>query len=176
MGSLRRARAVSQTLHRPIIVAFGQYRNTNTILETAYMLRGSDFSVSLDLPKEILNARKNLMPQYKQQQQIRGNKVTLEYPAKLIVNGQVIADGFPDWHRYMQTDRYEMLKPNNAQATAQKSMEYDLENRQNTNSQFREANVGEQRPPHPVISQHPNPSPSIDLQPHQTTHPGPFRT
>ena len=67
LGSLRRARAISQTPRRPIIVAFGQYRNTNTILETAYMLRGSDFSVSRDLPKEILNARKNLMPQYKQQ-------------------------------------------------------------------------------------------------------------
>ena len=69
---------------------------------------------------------------------------TLEYPAKLIVNGQVIADGFPDLHRYMQTDRYEMLKPNNAQATAPTSTEHDLENRQNTNSQFREANVEEQ--------------------------------
>ena len=100
--------------------------------------------MSGDLPKEILSARKSLIPQYKQQKQVRGNKGTLEYPAKLIVNGQVIADGFPDLHRYMQTDRYEMLKPNNAQATAPTSTEHDLENRQNTNSQFREANVEEQ--------------------------------
>ena len=111
LGSLRRARAMSQTLRRPIIVAFGKYHNTETILETAYMLRGSEFSVSRDLPKEISNARRRLMPQYKQQKQIRGNKVTIEYPAKLVVNGRVIADCFPDWYRYMQMDRWEMLNP-----------------------------------------------------------------
>ena len=177
LGSLRRARAISQTPRRPIIVAFGQYRNTNTILETAYMLRGSDFSVSRDLPKEILNARKNLMPKYKQQKQNRGNKVTLEYPAKLIVNGQVIADGFPDWHRYMQTDRYDMLKPNNAQATVQTSTEHDLETRQNTNSQFREANVGEQRPPPPHYQPTPQPQPQPQFRPTTTPDntPGPIQ-
>ena len=80
---------------RPTIVAFGQYRNTNTILETAYMLRGSEFSVSRDLPKEILNARKNLMPQYKQQKQIRGNEVTLDHEKSFITSELGLCDNLP---------------------------------------------------------------------------------
>ena len=95
LGSLSRARAVSQTPRRPTIVAFGQYRNTNTILETAYMLMGSDFSVSRDLPKEILNARKNLMPQYKQQKQIRGNEVTLDHVKSFITSELGLCDNLP---------------------------------------------------------------------------------
>ena len=99
LGSLRRAKARSQTPRRPIIVAFGQYSNTETILQTAYMLRGSTFSVSRDFPKEIVNVRRSLLPQYKEQKQIRGNRVSMEYPAKIIVNSKVIADGFPDWYQ-----------------------------------------------------------------------------
>ena len=63
-------------------------------METAYMLKVTHFSVTRDYSKEIVEARKGLMPLYREQRQIRGNKVSLEFPAKLVVNGKIIADAF----------------------------------------------------------------------------------
>ena len=85
LGSLHRAkqRNANQNPRRPIIVAFNNYSSTEIIMETAYMLKGTHFSVTRDYPKEIVEARKGLMPLYREQRQIRGNKVSLEFPAKL---------------------------------------------------------------------------------------------
>ncbi|MCG8045177.1 MAG: hypothetical protein JAY66_05770 [Candidatus Thiodiazotropha taylori] len=109
LGSLYRAKQRSPDPRRPIIVAFGMYKYTQTILEAAYMLRGTKYSVSRDFPQEIVKARKNLMPLYKQQRLIRGNKVSLEYPAKVVVNGKTVADAFPDWYSVIKQDRCEII-------------------------------------------------------------------
>lgn len=109
LGSLFKARQRSQTPKRPIIVTFSQFSSIDIILDTAYMLKGTNFAVTRDYPKEIVTARRNLMPQYKEQRQFRGNKVTIEFPAKLVVNGKTIADGFPDWYSVIQMDRCAIL-------------------------------------------------------------------
>lgn len=67
-------------------------------MNAGYMLRTTGYSVSRDHPKEILSARHRLLPQFKTERQNRNNKVSIEYPAKLVINGRVIADEFPDWY------------------------------------------------------------------------------
>ena len=72
---------------------------------------------------------------------------------------------------YRTLHLYRYIKPNNAQATAQTSTEHDLETRQNTNSQFREANVGEQIPPPPHYQPTPQPQPQPQPQYRPATTP-----
>ena len=108
LGSLHHARLKSDPPKRPTIAAFCEYRHTNVVLDAAYMLRTTDYSVSRDYPKEILSARKRLMPQFKAERQNKRNKVSVEYPAKLVVNGRVIADEFPDWHYMLSQDTYKL--------------------------------------------------------------------
>ena len=114
LGSLQRARQLvtdsNQPLRRPIIEAFNDTRSVNKVLDNAYTLRGSGFSVTRDFPQEIVSARRKLKPQYIQEKQNRQNKVSIEYPAKLVVNGKIISDAFPDWHAILNQDRYEMAK------------------------------------------------------------------
>lgn len=69
------------------------------------MLRGTIFSVSRDYPKEIVEARRRLTPRFKSQRENRNNKASIEYAAKLIVNGKVIADEFADWYPALERDR-----------------------------------------------------------------------
>ena len=93
---------------RPIIIAFEDYKSTETVLSSAYMLKGSNFSVTRDYPKEIVAARQRLMPRLKLERQNKNNKVSLEYPARLLINGRVVADEFPDWYSVLERDRYQM--------------------------------------------------------------------
>ena len=104
LGSLHNAKLKSDPPRRPIIAAFYEYRHTNIVLDAAYMLKATNFSVSRDYPKEILSARKRLIPRFKLERQNK-NKVSIEYPAKLVVNGRVIADEFPDWYIMLSQDR-----------------------------------------------------------------------
>ena len=112
LGSLYRARQRNQDRNprRPIIVAFGQHSQTNIIIESAYMLKGTNFSVTRDYPIEIVTARRNLMSLYKEHRQNRNNRVSLEFPARLVVNGKTVADSFPDWYTVLQRDRYQMVQ------------------------------------------------------------------
>ena len=108
LGSLHKAKLKSEIPRRPIIVAFYEYQHTEKILDAAYMLRGTIFSVSRDYPKEIVSVRQRLMPQFKAERQNKNNKVSLEYPAKLVVNGRVVADEFPDWFSVLGQNRYKL--------------------------------------------------------------------
>ena len=76
IGSLHNARVKSDLPKRPIIASFYEYKHTNVVLETGYMLRNSNFSVSRDYPREIVSARKRLMPQFKSQRQNTRSKVS----------------------------------------------------------------------------------------------------
>ena len=74
LGSLHIAKLKSDPPRRPIIAAFYEYRHTNIVLDAAYMLKATNFSVSRDYPKEILSARKRLIPRFKLERQNKNNK------------------------------------------------------------------------------------------------------
>ena len=110
LGSFHKAkqRQMTGTPTRPVIVAFQEYRYIGRILDAAYMLKGSGFSVTKDYPKEMVAARQRLLPLFKAERQNRSNKVSLENPARLVVNGRVIKDEFPDWYQVLEYDRYKL--------------------------------------------------------------------
>lgn len=79
-------------------------------MKAAFRLKGTNFSVSRDFPMEIVSARKRLMPMYRTERLNSNNRVSIEYPAKLVVNGKTVADQFPDWYSVLQQDRYQLAK------------------------------------------------------------------
>lgn len=97
---------------RPMIVYFLDFRDTELVLANANKLKNTNFNINRDFPKEIVNARKSLWPEYKR---LRGlnphSKISIVYPAKLVVDGHVIADVFPSWNSIMQSDRLTAGKP-----------------------------------------------------------------
>ena len=90
---------------RPIIVAFSFYTDTEEILSLAGSLKGKSFSINRDYPMEITNARRTLWPQFKSARAHPTNRVSIVYPAKLLVNGRVACDMFPDWDLIMKGSR-----------------------------------------------------------------------
>ena len=97
---------------RPIIVAFSFYRDTNDVISLARVLKGTTFSINRDYPLEITNARKILWPHFKEARNIPYNRVTIGYPAKLIVNGVVTRDLFPDWDNILRGSRISAISDN----------------------------------------------------------------
>ena len=91
---------------RPIIVNFRDFCDTEAIMAKAYMLKGTPFSIDHDLPKEIIEARKHIWRELKE---IRSHnhrvKYQIVYPAKLIVEGKVVRDEFPDWNEVIRSSR-----------------------------------------------------------------------
>ena len=79
--------------HRPIIAAFSFYRDTDEILSQSRLLRGTTYGISRDHPPEIARARQRLWPQFKAARDNPYNRVSIAYPAKLIVNGTVVSKG-----------------------------------------------------------------------------------
>ena len=91
---------------RPIIVYFLDHRDTVYVLSQAYKLKDTKFSVNRDFPKEITNSRKRLRPEYKRLRHSNpDSKTSIINPAKLVSNGRTVADEFPDWDHYMQSNR-----------------------------------------------------------------------
>ena len=91
---------------RPLIVNFRDYCDTETIMSKAFLLRGTPFSVDYDLPKEISQARKALWNELKSIKSRRpGANVQILYPAKLMVDGRVVCDKFPDWSEALKGNR-----------------------------------------------------------------------
>ena len=101
LGALKRRRyrgANSKPNPRPIIICFRDSNDVENILANAYKLRNTNMDTNKDFPKEIVNARSELWSSYKQEKQkTPNNKVYIGFPAKLVVNGKVICDKFPDW-------------------------------------------------------------------------------
>lgn len=82
---------------RPIIVNFRDFCDTDLIMNRAHMLRNTPFSVGYDLPKEINEARKKLWAELKSIKSTKPRvKFQILYPAKLIVEGKLVRDEFPD--------------------------------------------------------------------------------
>lgn len=99
-------RTGSRNHSRPIIVNFRDFCDTEAIMERAHMLKNTSCSIGYDLPKEINDARKKLWDELKsiKSRQPRA-KVQIIYPAKLVVDGKVVKDEFPDWNEAMRCSR-----------------------------------------------------------------------
>ena len=104
---------------RPIIVAFQDYSQVERIIKSAHMLRDSQFSVSRDYPLEITRARRTLWPDYKQYKTSNPSaKVAIVYPAKLLVNGNVVQDLFPEWDTLLSGSRIDLRHPSQQSQTS----------------------------------------------------------
>ena len=99
---------------RPIIVAFRDFGDTETIMSHAKKLQGTQFGISRDYPSEIVKARQKLWPEFKRFKQEAGpsDRISISYPAKLIVNKEVKTDLFPDWNRIMKGSRVSVTASN----------------------------------------------------------------
>ena len=121
LGSLQEARQrrsdPKSPVTRPLIVAFYESPSVETVMETAYMLRNSPYSVTRDYPLEIKNKRKRLMPTFLKERQNKNNKISIEYPARLVINGKTVIDEFPDWHIVLNQDRYQLVNVLNDPST-----------------------------------------------------------
>ena len=81
---------------RPIIVNFRDFCDVESIMSRSYLLKNTQFSVGYDLQNEINEARKRLWEETKsiKSKQPR-SKCQIVYPAKLVVDGRVFRDEFP---------------------------------------------------------------------------------
>jgi len=88
----RRGDGVDQK--RPMVVRFRDYVDTETIMTKAYRL------------KEISRARSELYNSEQARTARRnGQKVQLQYPAKLLIDRKLVLDKFTDWYEVLGTSR-----------------------------------------------------------------------
>ena len=124
LGSFMKAKQKrpNENPRRPVIIAFQDYKSVEKVMGAAYMLNKSGFSVTRDYPKEIVAARQRLLPRFKAERLNFNNKVSLEYPAKLIINNKVVADEFPEWHSLLAYDRFQLANGNISMARPQQTV------------------------------------------------------
>ena len=86
---------------RPIIVCLRDYPDVEKCMANSKKLAGSGLGISRDYPGMIRMARKRL--EEKKREAVRQKKkVSVVYPAKLIVDGQMVADEIPDWREVLK--------------------------------------------------------------------------
>ena len=85
---------------RQIIAGFRDYKARQDILLRAKHLRGTQFSINQDFPPEIRTARGQLWDDYKR---ARSEKLKIAFPAKLVVEEQVVRDLFPMWGNWAKS-------------------------------------------------------------------------
>lgn len=80
-------------------------------MKNVYKLKGTPYVIDRDLPKEIVAARKRIWPKFKQAKAAQPQaKVSIQFPARLVVNGVTTMNEFPDWFEYMKGDRDTYLR------------------------------------------------------------------
>jgi hypothetical protein len=77
-------------------------------MENVQNLYGTRFGIDRDYPKEIAVARKKLYD-FQRMNFSKKDKCKIQYPAKLIVNGKLVRDEFPDWHHLLNMNLLEMF-------------------------------------------------------------------
>ena len=93
-------------IHRPLIVAFRDFQDVKLILSNASKLQGTSFGINHDYPQEIVVARKALMKERKElKAKYPNSQISVQYPAKLIQDGRLVKDMFPDWYSFIKSDR-----------------------------------------------------------------------
>ena len=92
--------------NRSIIVVFLDYASTEVIMSATHKFASTSFIVNRDFPPEIKTACKELWPQYKQlKTKNPSTKVRIQFPAKLVMNGKVVCDMFPEWRQIINNPR-----------------------------------------------------------------------
>ena len=95
--------------HRPLIACFRDYPDVELILSNANKLQGTRYGINRDYPREIIDAKKPLFEEKKRLKSQNPNAtISIQYPAKLVMNGRVIKDKFPQWLTVMRSDRLDM--------------------------------------------------------------------
>ena len=91
---------------RPIIAAFRDYPDVELILSNVNRLQGTKFGVNRDYPHEIVEARKPLFAEKKRLKSLQPlANISIQYPAKLVMNGHVVQDELPNWFTVIKGDR-----------------------------------------------------------------------
>lgn len=97
---------------RPIIVAFSSYHYIESIMANVSRLKGTDYSVNRDFPAEISRARKALWPKLKQiRERYPQSRAFIVYPAKIILDGRVVEDMYPEWDSILRGSRIDASHP-----------------------------------------------------------------
>ena len=92
-------RASGDRKPRPLLATLDNATQIDNIFVSAKeKLSGTTFRASRDYPQDIRNARRELGTQLMQYRR-DGHSAYIAFPAKLIVNGQVVADKFPKWQQ-----------------------------------------------------------------------------
>ena len=81
---------------RALIACLRDYPDVDRLLRNATKLKGSRYGLSRDYPETIRRARARLEPERRAARR-DNKKATIAYPAKLVVDGTVTHDEFPDW-------------------------------------------------------------------------------
>ncbi|XP_060561123.1 putative uncharacterized protein DDB_G0267716 [Ruditapes philippinarum] len=103
---------------RPLIVKFKDYIDTEIVLNNAYKLKGTPFSIDRDYPHEIVEARKELYSTTEAREaRSRREKIVIKYPAKLYINNKLVHDMFPEWFEVLQESRVYSFEPSTSHTT-----------------------------------------------------------
>lgn len=99
-------RAVSNPKHRPLIALFRDYQDVELIISNAGKLKGTSFGINRDYPPEIIAARKPLLEEKRKLKSANPNSnISIQFPAKLIKDGHLIKDMFPNWQDSIHKSR-----------------------------------------------------------------------
>ena len=82
--------------HRLMIVTLCNGADVKLCLQNSDKLKGSKIGLSKDFPPQIRQARKTLEAKRRTAVQ-EGKKAVIAFPAKLIVDGELVADAMPGW-------------------------------------------------------------------------------
>lgn len=83
---------------RPIIAGFRDFKAKENVLQESKVLKGTVHAIQQDFPAEIRTARGKLWSEFCEAK-ANNQRATIAYPAKLIVEGQVVRDEFPGWNQ-----------------------------------------------------------------------------
>ena len=89
---------------RPIIACFRDFPMRQEVLNRAKLLKGTEFTISEDFPTEIRDARGDLWEEFRNARR-ENLRPKLVYPAKLIINKEVVRDKFPHWGSWTKSTR-----------------------------------------------------------------------
>ena len=81
---------------RPLMACFRDYPDIELIPSNVTKLAGTNFGINRDYPQEIVNVRKILSKRKKELKiQNPSSDISIRYPAKLVMDKQVVTDMFP---------------------------------------------------------------------------------
>ncbi len=96
VGNMKIARAhrmgkETSSKSRPVIVYFEEFKDKERVKKSGKELKGKSYSVAEDFPREVRIAREKLVIDLKKYKK-EGKKCTILYPAKLLVEGEVVRE------------------------------------------------------------------------------------